>query len=94
MVTSEITLDIAKQYLRIDGNDDDVLITAIISAAKAQAKSFTGLTTEEMDSYEDIPIAVLSLIADMYDVRQATLNGTQLNPTVYQILGSHSKNLI
>ena len=47
-----------------------------------------------LDDYEDMPLAVLAVAADMYEVRQLTLNGTQLNPTTAQILGTYSTNLL
>ena len=94
MKISEVTVEVVKNYLRVDDNNDDLLITAILSASIKKAESITGLTVEQLEEYEDIPLAVLALCADMYDVRQATLTGTQLNPTVYGILYSHCVNLI
>ena len=41
-----------------------------------------------------IILAVLAVAADMYEVRQVTLNGTQINPTTAQILGTYSTNLL
>lgn len=94
MKVSDLTVDIVKNYLRVDGNEDDTLITAIMSAAVQYATSYTGLTTEGLDDYDDIPLAILTLCADMYDLRQYTVSGVQINPTVQQILGSHSCNLL
>ena len=93
MKISEVTVDVVKNYLRVDDNNDDFLIDAILSASIKKAESITGLTVDQMGEYDDIPLAVLALCADMYDVRQATLTGTQLNPTVYDILHSHCVNL-
>ena len=94
MRTSEISLDVVKGYLRIDGDSEDILMNAILDASVEYALSYTGLTIEEMDGYGDIPIAILALCAEMYDVRQATVPTVHENPTIFQILGSHSKNLI
>jgi len=41
---SVITLDEAKNYLRVDGADDNALITAFIEAAKDQVEKFTSRT--------------------------------------------------
>lgn len=94
MKISEVTVEIVKNYLRVDDDRDDLLINAILSASIKKAEAITGLTVEQLEEYEDIPLAVLALCADMYDVRQATLTGTQLNPTVYDILRSHCVNLL
>lgn len=94
MVVSDITIDIVKQYLRIDGDVDDVLLEAMLAAAINCAASYTGLAKDELDNYPDITIAVLAICADLYDVRAYTMNGIQLNPTAQGILGSHNKNLI
>ncbi len=94
MKVSELTLNVVKNYLKVDNNDDDTLLTAILSAANQYAASYTGLSDEDMEDYEDIPLAVLTLCADMYELRQYTVNGVSINPTVQQILGSHSVNLL
>lgn len=94
MKVSEITIDILKQYLRIDGNDDDVLVEAMLSASIDYAVSYTGLSVAELDVYSDVPIAIMAICADMYDTRTFTTNGIQLNPTATQILGSHCQNLL
>lgn len=94
MKISEVTIDVVKKYLRIDINEDDELLEAILEAAKQYAASYTGLSKEELEEYADIPLAVLALCSDMYEVRQFTVNSTSLNPTAAQILGSHCRNLI
>lgn len=95
MKVSEITVETVKQYSRIDGDADDTLISTIIFAAKEYVKSYTGLTSEDIDLLDDLPIAVLALAADMYDLRQSSVSGTvSANPAVKQILDSHSMNLV
>ncbi len=94
MTVSELTVDNVKNYLRVDTDIDDTLLAVILPAAKRFCAQYTGLTLEALDSYEDMPLAVLAVAADMYEVRQLTLNGTQLNPTTAQILGTYSTNLL
>ena len=94
MLVSELTMANLKNYLRVDTNIDDTLLAVILPAAKRFCAQYTGLTLEELDDYEDMPLAVLVVAADMYEVRQVTLNGTQLNPTTAQILGTYSTNLL
>ena len=94
MLVSELTVDNLKNYLRVDTNIDDTLLAVIIPAAKRFCTQYTGLTLEDLDDHEDMPLAVLAVAADMYEVRQVTLNGTQINPTTAQILGTYSTNLL
>lgn len=94
MKVSNLTIDIVKNYLRVDGDEDNILLTAILGAAVQYSISYTGLEPEQLDDYDDIPLAILALCADMYDLRQFTVTGVQINPTVSQILGSHSTNLL
>ena len=94
VTVSTMTLAMVKNYLRVDTSADDSLLTVILAAAKRFCAQYTGLTTEDLDQYEDMPLAVLAVCADMYEVRQVTLNGTQINPTTAQILGTYSTNLL
>ena len=94
MTVSELTTEFVKNYLRVDTPADDTLIGVILPAAKRFCAQYTGLTLEDLDDYEDMPLAVLAVAADMYEVRQVTLNGTQINPTTAQILGTYSTNLL
>jgi len=94
MRVSEINLDAVKRQCRIDGNSENDHLQAILSAAIQYTKSYTGLSLEELEEYEDIPLAILCLCSDMYDVRQFTMTGIQKNPVAEQILASHSKNLL
>jgi uncharacterized phage protein (predicted DNA packaging) len=94
MLVSELTVDNLKNYLRVDTDIDDTLLAVILPAAKRFCAQYTGLTLEDLDDYEDMPLAVLAVASDMYEVRQVTLNGTQINPTTAQILGTYSTNLL
>ena len=94
MLVSELTVANLKNYLRVDTNIDDTLLAVILPAAKRFCAQYTGLTLEDLDDHEDMPLAVLAVAADMYEVRQVTLNGTQINPTTAQILGTYSTNLL
>lgn len=94
MTVSELTVDNVKNYLRVDTDIDDTLLAVILPASKRFCAQYTGLTLEDLDEYEDMPLAVLAVAADMYEVRQVTLNGTQINPTTAQILGTYSTNLL
>lgn len=64
------------------------------TAAIKYCANFTGLTEEELDKHEDITIAVLCLISDMYENRGTTSTVSNTNKTVDTILSFHCKNFI
>lgn len=71
-----------------------VSLDALKTAAVSYVMSYTGLSLEEIDNHEDISIAVLTLIADMYDNRAMTVDKKEVNRTAEIILSMHSKNLL
>lgn len=94
MKVSELTLDIIKQYLRIDGNGDDILIKALLAAAIQYCTSYMGCTSKDLDKYEDVTIVVLALISDSYEVRQFTTSTVTLNPIMQGVLDLHCGNFL
>lgn len=94
MKTSELTLDIIKQYLRIDGNDDDILLEMLLASSIQYCTSYMGCTAEDLNKYDDVTIVVLSLIADSYEVRQFTTSTITLNPVMQGVLDLHCSNFI
>lgn len=94
MKVSELTLDIIKQYLRIDGNDDDILLQMLLASAIGYCTGYMGCSQLELDKYPDVTIVVLSLIADSYEVRQFTTSTITLNPVMQGVLDLHCSNFI
>ena len=75
-------------------NEDLSLISSMQAAAVAYACGQTGLSAEELDNFEDITIAVLDVISDMWDNRSLTIDRTAPNTLVDNILFMHSVNLL
>lgn len=94
MKVSELTLDIIKQYLRIDGNDDDILLEMLLASSIQYCTSYMGCTNEDLEKYDDVTIVVLSLIADSYEVRQFTTSTITLNPIMQSVLDLHCGNFL
>lgn len=94
MKTSELTLDVIKQYLRIDGNDDDILLNAFLSASIQYCTSYMGCTLEDLDKYDDVTIVILALISDSYEVRQFTTSTVTTNPIMQGVLDLHCGNFL
>lgn len=98
MKVSEITIDEICSQIRQDKAyltpEDQKLIPILQKSAVEYVKSYTGLTDEEIDTHEDITIAVLVLISDMYDNRQMYVDKSNVNRVVDTILGLHCVNLL
>lgn len=94
MKVSELTLDIIKQYLRIDGNDDDVLLEMLLASSIQYCTSYMGCTKEDLEKYDDVTIVVLALISDSYEVRQFTTSTITLNPIMQSVLDLHCSNFL
>lgn len=94
MKVSDLTLDNIKQYLRVDGTDDDLLLNALLAASIQYCSSYMGCTSKELDKYDDVTIVVLALISDSYEVRQFTTSTVTLNPIMQGVLDLHCSNFI
>lgn len=93
MKVSEINTSLIADYLRLE-NSTDTLLTPILNASIEFIKSYTGLTTEEIDEFEDFPIVVFILCQDMYDNRSYYVDKNNLNKVVEIILGMHCVNFL
>ena len=98
MKVSEITQDVILSHLREYADNleyyDTVLLETIKKAAIEYCKSQTGLVEIEIDKHEDITVAVLTLISDMWDNRSMTVQKNSVNIVVDTILGMHRTNLL
>ena len=65
-----------------------------LTAAKAAACAYTGLSLYDMARYEDITYAIKVMAAEMLDNHQISAQYTGKNQLVYQILDLHSTNLM
>ncbi|MSS63176.1 head-tail connector protein [Velocimicrobium porci] len=98
MKVSEINTDYLSTYLKLDDPEEETIqeLEVMKMAAVELVKSYTGLTETEIEEHEDITIAALVLIGDMYDNRNMYLDykNTKLNKTVMLILDMYSVNLL
>ena len=96
MKVSDITPAIVISFSRIDDDatDKDLISTLFLPAAKEYIRSHTGLSAEEMDSHEDLSIAVCALCAHMYDNRSVEVSSDKVNKVVADIIGKYDNNLI
>lgn len=89
-----LNLSFVKQYLKVDFNQDDLLIGTIIKAATSYVLNYTGLTKQEAEAIEEIEIAILLLIEQMYSVRSALVETDKINFALQTILDMNSGNLL
>ena len=93
MTVSEVTAATIKDYCGISDTDSDAIISILMSSAKAYIKGYTSLTDAEIEEHEDITLAYMVLVNDMYTQRDYTLSlHKQVSPTVKNILSMYAKN--
>lgn len=94
MKISEVTTTDLKEYAHVYNNDDDKLFSNILAACKSYIKNYTGLSIEQMDTKEDLTIALMVLSNEMYDNRTFTVQDDKVNKVIKSILDMHSINLL
>lgn len=96
MKISEITVQDLIEYAR-ECNDDQEIIKSfnnILVASKAYIKGYTGLSEEQMDTKEDLTIALMVLANEMHENRIFTVKDDKVNVVIKSILDMHSINLL
>lgn len=93
MKLSEVKPADVLEFLRVD-NTADTAVPLLMKAAEHFIVGYTGLSLQEIDSYEDITDAYLVIIADMYDNRSYAGGKSEVNPMVAQILNLHCNNFL
>lgn len=94
MKVSEITLDTLKQYLRVDGDDDNILLTAYLDSAKEYMCSYLGCSVADLDKYSPLAVVAMAIVADAYEVRQFTSTTITKNPLIEQMLAMYCDNFL
>lgn len=96
MKVSELNRKEVASYCRIDDDaaDIELIDSLFLPAAKAYIRSNSNLTNDDMDKYEDIPIAVCALCSHMYDNRSVEVTSDKVNEIVMNIIGKYDRNLI
>lgn len=67
----QVTLESAKNYLRVDTSDDDALIKGLITTAETLVRDTSRMSDEELAPFSEIvEIAELFTIAYLYEHRE------------------------
>lgn len=92
---SEVKITDIKEYMKVESSDEDNIINAIMQAAKAHIKAYTGLTLATMEDKEDLTIVLFILCTEMYENRSGTSkDGSKIREVLDRLLGAHSINLL
>lgn len=94
MKISEVTIDDLKEYANVDHDYDDKILSNILLSSKSYIKSYTGLNEEQIDSKEELTIALMILCNELYENRIYTVENDKVNKIVNSILDMHSINLL
>lgn len=96
MKISGVTVEDLKEYASEDDESPEVYknFGVILAGAKAYIKSYTGLSAEQMDTEEDLTLALMVIANEMYDNRVFTVQDDKVNPVIKSILNMHSVNLL
>ncbi|MBP3380945.1 MAG: phage gp6-like head-tail connector protein [Ruminococcus sp.] len=96
MKISELTPDIVKDYCGISDDDsDDIIEKLLLPAARKYITGYTGLTAEQCDEHEELSVACMVLVNDMFTQRDYTVSmHRQVSPTVKTILDMYAVNYI
>ncbi|MED1023360.1 head-tail connector protein [Bacillus mycoides] len=79
-----LTLEEAKRYVRVDGNEEDMLITSFIEAAEIYIKN---ATSKNVDLKSELAkLAARILISHWYENREAVGKAEQLAFSLQSIL--------
>lgn len=93
---SDITAQDIADYIRLDEltADETNTLNNLLNVSISYIQSYTGLTSEQIDTRPDFVIVVLILCQDMWDNRTLYVDNANLNKVVDTILGMHSVNLL
>lgn len=93
MKISEITTDFLIEYCNAYEEDGKIL-EVFKNASISYIKSYTGLADEEIEEMDDITVALLILVAGMFDCRSIEADKGNVNVILDSVLNMHSKNLL
>lgn len=97
MGTNPVTVQSLKNYLRIDHDEDDLLLETILAAGKQYISGQTGLPLSEWEEKQDLTIALMVLCCDMYDNRSYNVQSTRtssVNQVIDTIISQYRMNLL
>lgn len=91
----ELSLDLLKQWLKIDHDLDDVELTLCLNAAISNVKNNIGIEGEDEELDPELYIVTLNLASHFYHNKSMYIEKTYSQDNIYQsILFMHKSNLL
>ena len=85
-----LTLDEAKLHCRIDHNDEDALLGALIATATAAVADYLNVTTVDSTAAAPVKSAALLLVGNLYENRESMSDRPySKNPTFEALLNPY-----
>ena len=94
MKLSGISREQIKDFCGISGDESDEVLDIISAGSRAFICGYTGLSEEEADEREELSMAFLVLVNEMFTNRTLSVDGANINPFARQILDMHRTNLL
>ena len=93
-----LTLEESKLYLRVDSDDEDVLITSLIQTAKEMVEDILRYELTEFDTIpQTINQSMLYIVSTLYESRQVgnanAIKMDELIETVRRMIEPHRKKV-
>ena len=85
----DVTLENVKEYLRIDFDEDDMLLNLMLESAKGFVCSYTKQTEAELAGLLEIKMAVMLIVSHYYDNRAIDPTSKNIDFILRQTLGMH-----
>jgi len=88
-----VTLETAKQYLRVDSSDEDTLIESLIATSEKICKDILRITYETpLEETPEMEIAVLYALAYLFEHREEADHKTMMG-TLRVLLGAERREV-
>lgn len=95
MTIDKVTLDIVKSWGRIETDEDDTVIQSLIMpAARERIYEYTGLTPDEAGGLDSLGVVYVALCVFLYDNRSLDILSDKQNAVIQGFLDAHRVNLM
>lgn len=94
MKLSDVSLDNVRDFCGISSDTTDDMVQLIADGAKHFILSQTGLDEAAADEHDDLTLAFMTLVNEMYTNRTYTVDTQNINPFADAIIGQYRTNLL
>lgn len=90
-----LNLDLVKQYLRVDGDYDDLEISLYMQSAVSYVSNYIKAESNEIIENVELLIPILNLIAYFYEFKTTVIpTNTKISEIFKMILDTHRGDLV